>query len=265
MNRFERKVALITGAGRGIGRATALRLAAEGAAVAVLDRDGAVAEEAAAALRQAGARALALEADITDRAAGRATIEATLAAFGQIDVLVNNAARTAKGNLEQTGPDDWEYEIKGTLTGTFLISRAVLPGMVARGAGAIVNVGSVNALLGARQSRLQRRQGGPDQSHQIARHRIRPKRHPRQPSEPRHDPDRIAELAKAPRPRPAGIREARPLVPRRAGREPADIAAAIAFLASDEAAFVNGANLVVDGGLTAGLAPMIEELTLETR
>ena len=62
-------------------------------------------------------------------------------------MLVNNAARTAKGNLEQTRLEDWEYEIKGTLTGAFLVSRAVLPHMVGRGEGAIVNVGSVNALV----------------------------------------------------------------------------------------------------------------------
>jgi NAD(P)-dependent dehydrogenase (short-subunit alcohol dehydrogenase family) len=265
MNRFESKVALITGAGRGIGRATAQRLAAEGAAVALLDRDGAVAEEAAAGLRQAGARALALRADTTDRAAGGAAIEATLAAFGQIDVLVNNAARTAKGNLEQTGPDDWEYEIEGTLTGTFLMSRAVLPHMVARGTGAIVNVGSVNALLALGNPAYSAAKAGlinltKSLATEYGRSGIRANvvspgtirtESPSWQERLARDPQVFEKLARW---YPVG----------RVGR-PEDIAAAIAFLASDEAAFVNGANLVVDGGLTAGLAPMIEELTLETR
>jgi NAD(P)-dependent dehydrogenase (short-subunit alcohol dehydrogenase family) len=265
VNRFAGKVALITGAGRGIGRATALRLASEGAAVAVLDLDGAVAEETAEALREAGARARSLVADITDRAAGRAAIEQTLADLERIDVLVNNAARTAKGNLEQTGPDDWAYEIEGTLTGAFLMSRAVLPHMVARGKGAIVNVASVNGLLALGNpgysaakaglinlTRSLATEYGPRgiRANAVSPGTIRTES-PSWRERVRRDPQVFDKLARW---YPVG----------RVGR-PDDIAAAIAFLASDEAAFVNGANLVVDGGLTAGLAPMIEELTLETR
>jgi meso-butanediol dehydrogenase/(S,S)-butanediol dehydrogenase/diacetyl reductase len=265
MSRFAGKVALITGAGRGIGRATALRLGSEGAAVAVLDADGAAANAAAAALREAGVRSLALEADITEAAAVSAATEQTLAAFARIDVLVNNAARTAKGNLEQTGPDDWEYEIKGTLTGTFLMSRAALPHMVARGMGTIVNVGSVNALLALGNPAYSAAKAGlinltksiateygPSgiRANLVSPGTIRTES-PSWQKRLARDPQVFEKLARW---YPVG----------RVG-EPSDIAAAIAFLASDEAAFVNGANLVVDGGLTAGLAPMIEELTLETR
>jgi NAD(P)-dependent dehydrogenase (short-subunit alcohol dehydrogenase family) len=265
VSRFAGKVALITGAGRGIGRATALRLASEGAAVAVLDLDGAVADEAADALREAGAGSLAVAADVTDRAASRAAIERTLAELERIDVLVNNAARTAKGNLEQTGPDDWEHEIKGTLTGAFLMSRAVLPHMVARGKGAIVNVASVNGLLALGNpaysaakaglinlTRSLATEYGPRgiRANAVSPGTIRTES-PSWRERIKRDPQVFDKLARW---YPVG----------RVGR-PDDIAAAIAFLASDEAAFVNGANLVVDGGLTAGLAPMIEELTLETR
>jgi meso-butanediol dehydrogenase/(S,S)-butanediol dehydrogenase/diacetyl reductase len=265
VSRFAGKVALITGAGRGIGHATALRLASEGAAVAVLDLDGAVAEETAEALRATGARALALATDVTDRAAGRAAIERTLAELERIDVLVNNAARTAKGNLEQTGPDDWAYEIEGTLTGAFLMSRAVLPHMVARSQGAIVNVASVNGLLALGNpaysaakaglinlTRSLATEYGPRgiRANAVSPGTIRTES-PSWRERVRRDPQVFDKLARW---YPVG----------RVG-EPADVAAAIAFLASDEAAFVNGANLVVDGGLTAGLAPMIEELTLETR
>jgi NAD(P)-dependent dehydrogenase (short-subunit alcohol dehydrogenase family) len=265
VSRFVGKVALITGAGRGIGRATALRLASEGAAVAVLDLDGAVAEEVAGTLRDAGGRALALAADITDRAAGRGAIEGTLADLERIDVLVNNAARTAKGNLEQTGPDDWEYEIEGTLTGAFLMSRAVLPHMIARGKGAIVNVASVNGLLALGNpaysaakaglinlTRSLATEYGPRgiRANAVSPGTIRTES-PSWRERIKRDPHVFDKLARW---YPVG----------RVGR-PDDVAAAIAFLASDEAAFVNGANLVVDGGLTAGLAPMIEDLTLETR
>jgi NAD(P)-dependent dehydrogenase (short-subunit alcohol dehydrogenase family) len=265
MNRFESKVALITGGGRGIGRATALRLAGEGAAIAVLDRDGAVAEEAARALRDGGAKALALEADITDEARMRDALGSIGDELGPIDVLVNNATRARKGNLEQTDPADWAAEIEGTLTGAFLVTRCVLPGMVERGRGAIVNVGSVNGLTylgnpaysagkagllnltralaveyGPRGIRANMvspgtvRTGSPNWQKRLAK-----------------DPQVFDKLARW---YPVG----------RVG-EPQDIAAAIAFLASDEAAFVNGANLVVDGGLTAGMPVMIEDLTLETK
>ena len=265
MNRFESKVALITGGGRGIGRATALRLAGEGAAIAVLDRDGAVAEEAARALRDGGAKALAFEADITDEAGIEDALGAVGNHLGPLDVLVNNATRARKGNLEQTDPADWAAEIEGTLTGAFLVTRCILPGMVERGRGAIVNVGSVNGLTylgnpaysagkagllnltralaveyGPRGIRANMvspgtvRTGSPSWQKRLAK-----------------DPQVFDKLARW---YPVG----------RVG-EPQDIAAAIAFLASDEAAFVNGANLVVDGGLTAGMPVMIEDLTLETK
>jgi meso-butanediol dehydrogenase/(S,S)-butanediol dehydrogenase/diacetyl reductase len=263
--RFADKVVLITGAGRGIGRATALRLASEGAAIAVLDRDGAAASEATVALREAGASALALSADITDRAAAEGAIEQALKAFERIDVLVNNAARALKGNLAQTTPEDWEQELAGTLTGAFLVTRLVLPDMALRGRGAIVNVGSVNGLLALGNPAYSAAKAGllnftkalaveygprGIRANMVSPGTIRTES-PSWRKRLARDPAVFEKLARW---YPVG----------RVGR-PEDIAAAIAFLAADEAAFVNGANLVVDGGLTAGIAPMIEELTLETR
>jgi len=265
MNRFQGKIALITGGGRGIGRASALRLGSEGAAVAVLDRDGAVAEEVAKALRDDGARALALQADITDEAGIREALGGIRSELGPIDVLVNNATRAQKGNLEQTDPADWAAEIEGTLTGAFLVTRSVLPDMTRRGRGAIVNVGSVNGLtyLGnpaysagkaglLNLTRALAVEYGPRgvRANMVSPGTVRTES-PNWQKRLAKDPQVFDKLARW---YPVG----------RVG-EPQDIAAAIAFLASDEAAFVNGANLVVDGGLTAGMPVMIDELTLETR
>ena len=263
--RFADKVVLITGAGRGIGRATAARLAGEGAALAILDRDEAAADAAAAALRAAGADALALAADITEQPAIEAAIERALGHFGRIDVLVNNAARALKGNLEQTTPEDWASELAGTLSGAFLVTRLVLPGMVERGSGAIVNVGSVNGLLALGNPGYSAAKAGllnftkalateygqkGIRANMVSPGTIRTES-PSWQKRLARDPEVFEKLARW---YPVG----------RVGR-PEDIAAAIAFLAADEAAFVNGANLVVDGGLTAGNVPMIEELTIETR
>jgi NAD(P)-dependent dehydrogenase (short-subunit alcohol dehydrogenase family) len=263
--RYADKVVLITGAGRGIGRATALRLASEGATVAVLDRDGAAAEETVAALGEIGARALALSADITDQAALETALATAEAAFGRIDVLVNNAARALKGNLAQTTPEDWLSEMAGTLNGAYFVTRLVLPGMALRGKGAIVNVGSVNGLVALGNPGYSAAKAGLLNFTKALATEYGPKGiranmvspgtiqtgSPSWQKRLARDPQVFEKLARW---YPVG----------RVGR-PDDIAAAIAFLAADEAAFVNGANLVVDGGLTAGLAPMIEELTIETR
>ena len=263
--RYADRIVLITGAGRGIGRATAARLAAEGAALAILDRDETAASQAAAALREGGADALALTADITDRSALEGAIELALGHFGRIDVLVNNAARALKGNLAQTTPEDWASELAGTLNGAFLATQLVLPGMVAQGSGVIVNVGSVNGLLALGNPGYSAAKAGllsftkalateygksGIRANMVSPGTIRTES-PSWQKRLTRDPQVFEKLARW---YPVG----------RVGR-PDDIAAAIAFLAADEAAFVNGANLVVDGGLTAGIAPMIQELTLETR
>jgi NAD(P)-dependent dehydrogenase (short-subunit alcohol dehydrogenase family) len=265
MKRYAGKVALITGAGRGIGRATAERLASEGASLAILDRDGDAARVAAAALERTGNRAIALDADITDQAAVAAAVEATLQAFTRVDVLVNNAAWALKGNLEQTDPGDWQSELDGTLTGAFLVTRTVLAPMLQQRKGAIVNIGSVNGLLALGNpgysaakagllnfTRSLATEYGPKgiRANMVSPGTIQTES-PSWQKRLARDPQVFEKLARW---YPVG----------RVGK-PDDIAAAVAFVAADEAGFVNGANLVVDGGLTAGLAPMIEELTLEVR
>lgn len=261
MNRFTGKTALVTGGGRGIGRAIALRLAAEGAAVAVLDIDGAAARETAELLGAQGARAIAIEADVAEEEAAVRAVETAEAALGPLDVLVNNAAWAIRGTLAETEPADWDREVAVTLRGPWLLSRAALPGMSARGRGAIVMIASVNGLLAlgnpaysaAKAGLLNLTRSlaveyGPRgiRTNAVSPGSIRTG-HPTWQERERRDPAIFEKLARW---YPVG----------RIGR-PEDIAAAVAFLAADEAGFVNGANLVVDGGLTAGMAPMMEELT----
>ncbi|MDF1585831.1 SDR family NAD(P)-dependent oxidoreductase [Marinimicrococcus flavescens] len=263
MNRFAGKTALVTGAGRGIGRAIATRLAREGAAVAVLDIDLAAARKVAEELRAAGARATAIEADVADEAQAARAAEAAEAALGPLDVLVNNAAWAIRGTLAATGPADWDREVAVTLRGPFLLSRAVVPGMSKRGRGAIVMIASVNGLLAlgnpaysaAKAGLLNLTRSlaveyGPAgiRTNAVSPGSIRTE-HPTWQEREQRDPAIFEKLARW---YPVG----------RIGR-PEDIAAAVAFLAAEEAGFVNGANLVVDGGLTAGMAPMMQELTGE--
>ena len=140
------QVALVTGAGRGIGRATARALAEAGASVAVLSRSAGQVAETAELITGAGGRALALVADVTDREAVRASVQAVLSDFGQIDLLVNNAgANTVFGPAWEVDPDEWWANVRVNLLGPFLCSAAVLPAMVARRRGRVVNIASGTA------------------------------------------------------------------------------------------------------------------------
>ncbi len=142
-------VAIVTGAARGIGRAIAEALAAEGARVVVADRDGDGAAQVADALTAAGARALGLCVDVAVEEDAQRLADETLAAFGTVDVLVNNAGVASAAPLVDTDLDEWNRVLAVDLTGVFLCSRAVAPAMIAQGSGRIVNVGSQLGLRGA--------------------------------------------------------------------------------------------------------------------
>ena len=144
MMRYVGKAAIVTGGGNGIGRATALRLASEGAAVVIMDLRSADGEAVAKSISDSGGRALFVAGDAAVEADVGATIALGVETFGAINVLVNNVARTSKATLAECTPDDWSQEFEGTLKTAFLCCRAVLPLMVEQGGGAIVNIGSVN-------------------------------------------------------------------------------------------------------------------------
>jgi NAD(P)-dependent dehydrogenase (short-subunit alcohol dehydrogenase family) len=141
------RATLVTGAARGLGRAIALGLARHGADVALADRDGAGAEEVAAEVRALGRHAAALACDVADEDAVRRAVAATLAEFGRIDALVNNAGITKRIALSDWQSQDWEEVIRVNQVGTFLMAREVGRHMVARRRGSIVNVSALGGGL----------------------------------------------------------------------------------------------------------------------
>ena len=245
--RFAGHAVLITGAARGIGAATARRLAEEGARVLVTDRDGPEAARTASKLRDLGLAAEASTCDVADRASVEAAVAHAVDAFGSLDVLVNSAACcTPDTPLFEDGPDEaWARDLDITLTGTYRCCRAALPHLAATGRGAIVNIGSVNGLQSfgnhaysaakAGLGSLTRTLAGHAAARGVRVNLVTPGTVRTSAWE-----GRDAELD--------AVRELYPL-----GRvgEPEDIAAAVAFLASRDAAWITGTTLTVDGGLTA--------------
>jgi NAD(P)-dependent dehydrogenase (short-subunit alcohol dehydrogenase family) len=143
------RVALVTGGGRGIGRAIVLRLAKDGLRVAVGARTATQVEETAAAARASGAAALPLAIDVTDPASVADAVERTVSELGPVDVVVNNAGVAESAPLARTEPELWERHFRVNATGPYLVTRAVLPGMLERGWGRVINVASLAGLYGS--------------------------------------------------------------------------------------------------------------------
>lgn len=246
--RMSGKVAIVTGAGSGIGRATALRLAAEGAAVACADLSIDTASDTAKAIEAAGGQALALQVDVTVEDACARLVGDTLARFGRLTTLVNSAG------VRPIGPDpappaaEWRRVIECNLTGTYLPSAAALSALTASGAGTITNLASIFGIVaGSMAPTYAASKGGvANLTRQLA-----------------------MQWAPAVRvncvcpgiietPLTAGLRNdsawretTLQKYPLRRFGQPEEVAAAILFLASDEAAYITGVALPIDGGYTA--------------
>jgi meso-butanediol dehydrogenase/(S,S)-butanediol dehydrogenase/diacetyl reductase len=245
-DRFAGRLAVVTGGAAGIGRGVAERLAAEGARVAIIDIDGDGAGRAAAEL---DGSARGYEADVGSSQAIASSFAAIRAELGDPDVLVNNAAYLADfGAALDTSDDAWQAAIAGTLTSVYRCSREVLPAMIERSGGVIVNLGSVGGVVGFADfaAYTAAKAGVIHLTKSLAidygPHGIR-----------------VNSVSPGAIDTPNNQRFAADETHRRyqiemsvLGRtgKPHEIAAAVAFLASDDASFITGANLVVDGGWT---------------
>ena len=249
--------ALITGAGSGIGRESALLFAAEGARLACADLHADTAEATAAAVREAGGDACAIAADVRDDASVAAMVKRAESALGGLDVLFNNAGASLPGDagVEDTPLEVWQQAIAVNLTGVFLCCRHGIPALLraretgAPGGGSVVNMASMVAFIGAATPQIAytaAKGGVVSMSRELAvvyaRRRIRvnalcpgPVRTP---------------LTDAFFDTPAKLERRRVHMPMGRFGETAEIARVAAFLASDEASYVNGAAWLVDGGIT---------------
>lgn len=148
MSQLANQVAVVTGAGRGIGRAIALRLATEGADVVCVSRTADNAEKVAEAVRKSGRKAWALALDVSDATAVNAAAEKVLADPGRVDILVNNAGVTRDGLLMRMSEADWDAVLNTNLKGAFLMTKAFTRAFVKQRSGRIINVASVIGLIG---------------------------------------------------------------------------------------------------------------------
>ena len=263
MGRHEGTIAIVTGAAHGIGKAIAERLGREGAAVGVIELDKEAGAKTVAALTAEGIKAHFVAADITRYDAVEAAIAEQARVLGPLTLLVNNAAFTEAGSLETITLPQWNKEIEVNLTGTYHMIRAVVPGMKARGGGAIVNISSVNGLRyfgnpsysAAKAGLLNLTQSVASEygKYNIRCNAISPGSVKTDnitwTIRQQKDPQIFKKLGK--------------WYPLGRVAEPDDIAKAVSFLGSDDAAYITGAMLPVDGGLTAGMNVMINEFVLE--
>ncbi len=253
--RLEGRRALVTGGGSGIGRATARRLASEGAGVVVVDVRPGAAEPVAADIEESGGAAVAILGDVRDEASMVAAVDEAVSAFGGLDTVVTCAGLTGAGSTDALSLEQWELVIGVNLTGTFLTVKPALPHLVEAGAGAVVTIGSVASLVAAgRTASYDASKGGVLQFTRalaaeyadrgirancvcpgvVATNLFATSRELRADvgSQPEHPATKITPLMK----RPA---------------DPAEIAAVVAFLCSDDASFITGAAVAADGGYSA--------------
>jgi 3-oxoacyl-[acyl-carrier protein] reductase len=246
------RVAIITGSSRGIGKAVALRFAEEGAKIVVNCRASTdKAKQVVSQIEEKGSQAIAVKADVSSKADTERLRDETLAAFSQIDILVSNAGIVIDRPFVDSTDEDWEEAIGNNLGGFFNVTRAVLPHMIERGKGRVIATGSIITEVadfgGNSYSVCTASKGGiVSMMHpiaaEVAQHGITVNA-----VSPGYIATEMFEDID-----PAGLEEALKLVPMRRYGSPEEIAAAMAFLASDDAAYITGQTLRVNGGMSMG-------------
>jgi 2-hydroxycyclohexanecarboxyl-CoA dehydrogenase len=246
LGRLNEKIAIVTGAGQGIGRAIAQKLAAEGATVVVTDINEAAACQTAQAI---GGGAIAIATDVTWAESVNAMTSRVKSRIGRIDVLVNNAGWDKAGTFTDSDRADWDRIIRINLYGVLNTSKAVLPIMAEQGCGTVVNIASDAGRVGSSgEAVYSAAKGGviaftKATAREMARYQVTANCVCPGPA----DTALFASVGgNNPKLRDALIRA----IPLRRLAEPADVAGAVAFLASDDATFITGQTISVSGGLT---------------
>jgi meso-butanediol dehydrogenase / (S,S)-butanediol dehydrogenase / diacetyl reductase len=256
--RLQDQVAIVTGGGSGIGEAIATRFAHEGAHVVVVDRMAARAEKVAEQIRALGKHALPATVDVTEKHAVDQMTAVALERFGRIDILVNNAAISQGDDILTFDEATWDLNLAVVLKSVYLCSKAALPTMIEQGRGAIVNIASVNGLTGLGEEAYSAAKAGVinltrNMALKYGQYNVRVNvicpgtiQTPIWQTRLEQDPQILEKLARW---YPLG----------RVG-QPEDIAKAALYLASDDATWVTGTTLTVDGGLMAGSYGMARAL-----
>jgi NAD(P)-dependent dehydrogenase (short-subunit alcohol dehydrogenase family) len=256
--RLPNTVALVTGGGSGIGRAICERFAREGAVVVAADRFLDRAQDTARLITDAGGTAIGVEADVAKSEAVSTMVDRVQEEYGRVDVLVNNAGLSVGDDILSIDEATWDLNLNVVLKSVFLCSKAVLPGMLERKRGAIINIASVNGLWGVGEEAYAAAKSGmvnltQNMAMKYGDRNVRVNciapgtiRTPIWGERVAKDPEVFERLARW---YPLG----------RVG-EPNDVANAALYLASDEASWITGVVLPVDGGLMAGSFRMIKDL-----
>jgi NAD(P)-dependent dehydrogenase (short-subunit alcohol dehydrogenase family) len=253
MPRLDQKACLVTGGGSGIGRASCLLFAEEGARIAVADKRREAAEAVAAECIAKGAEAIAVAGDVSKDADARRMVEETVKTFGRLDVLVNNAGYGFAGTVTDTDEEAWDALMAVNVRGVFLCAKHAIPAMAAGGGGAIVNTASVVASIGIRNRAAYCASKGAVAAltRAIAIDHVAEGIRCNAVAPGTIDTPYFDEILRK-SPVAADTRkalEARQLLGRLG--TPEEIAAGILFLASDESRFATGSILTIDGGMTA--------------
>ena len=247
--RLEGKVALISGGARGMGATEARLFAQEGARVVigdVLEDEG---RQTEAAINESGGECVFVRLDVTDESAWEQAVATAVSRFGKLDILVNNAGIGVVNNVENTSGDEWDRVMDINAKGVFLGTKSAIPAMREAGSGSIINISSIAGIVGGRTSAYAASKGAvrlltKSTAIQYAREGIRCNSvHPGVIDTPMTQPIMLST--------DAGREEHAARHPMGRVGQPEDIAYGVLFLASDEASFMTGSELVIDGGLTA--------------